>query len=406
MLHGNEKLQTIADKYPILISEFEKNGMGNWFKPENLKKLGSFVSLQTLLNSSKIDAKQFVPVLNNILNKSDTISSSNMLEIQKSLHFLAMLPCGLRNPFKEFLENHIADNNELYTGLNYLTEGNVNHELSYYPLLDSITSPDELPDIIIASDVNHFFHRPFIANFVKKGIFKTYCSYKPNSYFEQAGYPDPAGNFTMLTANMLVIAVDTERLNTRKMPETWKDLLTKDFENDIIMRGEDNFFCNAVMLPIYKDNGFESIVAMARNIKSGKHPAEMVKLAGSGKEEAATVYIMPYFFSQKILNDKIKIVWPKDGAIASPVFMLVKNTVTEKHKKLLNFLISKEMGAMLLDRYFPFIHPEVDTASFPGTMKWLGWDFLTNNDIGQMKESIQNVFMKHWKNGTDKPCQK
>ena len=32
-------------------------------------------------------------------------------------------------------------------------EGNVNHELSYYPLLDNITDENELPDVIMASDV-------------------------------------------------------------------------------------------------------------------------------------------------------------------------------------------------------------------------------------------------------------
>ena len=391
MITGEENIQFLAEHFPMLISEFEKFGMGNYFRTENLQKIGRFTRLKTLLRSSGMDAGQFISSLNELIRDHQSANRSEGKGGQQ-LHFMAMLPCGLRNPFKDFLETHLLENESLYQDLNYLAEGNVNHELSYYPLLDNIGSADELPDMIIASDVNNFFHRPFVERFIHTGIFEAYCPYPVNPYLAKAGFPDPSGHYTMLTANMLVMAVDKNRLGNRKMPERWEDLLAPEFEDEIIMRGEDDFFCNAVMLPFYKDHGLKSIRILSRQIRCGKHPAEMVKLADSGKEGAAMVYIMPYFFAQRIKNKEVKLVWPEDGAIASPVFLLVKRAVVEKYRPLLNFLLSKETGEMLAGRSFPSIHPDVKNP-FPEQVKWLGWDFLSGNDIGKLKNEIQQVFM-------------
>lgn len=400
MITGNESLQQVATMDPAIIEVFEKHGLGNYFKPETIAKIGKFMRLNTLLASKHIEKEQFISLLNQCLLDVQPNFDSVTMQMQENLHFSAMLPCGIRNPFKEYFDDYILNHSEMFKGLNYLIEGNVNHELSYYPLLDTIENIDELPDVMMASDVNNFFHRPFMSKFIEKGVFETYSPYVPNPYLEKSGYADPSGNFTMYTANMLVIAVDKDRLGNRKMPETWADLMDPSFENEIVMRGEDNFFCNAVMLPFYKDGGFDAVKTLAKNIKSGMHPSEMVKLAGSGKPDAGCFYVMPYFFAKKIKKKQVEIVWPKDGAIVSPVFMLVKKDKTEEHKPLLDALMSKDMATMLSGRFFPSIHPDVSTESFPEAVKWLGWDFLRDNDIGKLKTDIRDVFMSVWNDKT------
>lgn len=396
MITGNENLLQLAEMSKELILVFEKQGLGSYFKPENLNKIGKYTRLNSLLEAKKIEKSQFIKSLNQVLFETVAQQESNLIQVQHNLHFAAMLPCGLRNPFKEYFELLISENSNHLNSLNYLIEGNVNHELSYYPLLDGITDSNELPDIIMASDVNNFFHRPFMERFVNKGIFETYAPYSPNLYLEKANYADPAGNFTMFTANMLIMLVDKQKLGKRKMPVRWDDLLAPEFENDIIMRGEESFFCNAVLLPFFKEKGLDAIKILAKNIKRGLHPAEMVKLAGANKKEGAAVYIMPYFFAKRIRNKNAEIVWPQDGAIISPVFLLVKKEKVEEHKFLLDFLLSKDTGNMLVGRHFPSINPEVSNDIFPEAGKWLGWDFLNKHDIGQLKDDIREVFMKVW----------
>nr|WP_321410696.1 ABC transporter substrate-binding protein [uncultured Carboxylicivirga sp.] len=391
MISGNENLLQIAETYPEIISELEKQGLGNYFKKENLQKIGKFLRLHTVLSSSNIDPDLFIKSLN------EQITNEMSLELDRSsLDFSAMLPCGLRNPFKEFCESHLQKFPDQFNDLNILIEGNVNHELSYYPLLDSIEDVDELPDVIMASDINNFFHKPFVEKFIEKGAFETYQPYELNSYLEKVKYSDPKGYYTMYTANMLVMVVDEVKLGNRKMPEQWSDLLLPEFENSIIMRGEDDFFCNAVLLPFFKDGGLDAIRAFAKNIVNGMHPAEMVKSANNRNGGEAAVYVMPWFFSKRIKNENVKVVWPKDGAIASPVFLLVKKGKAKEKEALLRFLMSKETGELLCDRYFPSIHPECKNDHLKEEVKWLGWDFLRSYDIGSLKDDIRTAFMEVW----------
>jgi len=393
IITGNENLQQIAELDASLIAFFEKQGLGNYFKTENLNKIGKYTRLNSLLKSKKIEVDPFIANLNELLG-SKKRPDLNIQIIQEELHFSAMLPCGLRNPFKEYFEEVITD--DYLDSLNFLIEGNVNHELSYYPLLDTINDINELPDIIMASDINNFFHRPFINRFIENNFFTTYSPYTTNQYLEKSGFADPNGHFTMYTANFLVMAVDKSRLGNRPMPATWNDILDKSFFNEIVMRGEDNFFCNAVMLPFYKDNGMQAIETLALNIKSGKHPAEMVKLAGTDNAEGGTIYILPYFFAKRIQSKHVEIVWPSDGAIVSPVFLLIKKEKIEKHQILLDFLMSKETGEMLVSRHFPSINPEVSHHMLPEPVKWLGWDFLNKHDLGALKNEIRTTFMNVW----------
>jgi len=396
MITGNESLLQIATEYPQLIAFFEKQGLGAYFDPHSLRKIGPYLSVNTLLKSKDMNANIFLDTLNEALDKTSEAKTAETKVSAEGLHFSAMLPCGLRNPFKEFFETLIQENEDYFDSLNYLIEGNVNHELSYYPLLDNITDLKELPDMIMASDVNNFFHRPFMERFIKKGIFTAYKPYEGNTYLEKSAYSDPQANFTMFTANMLVMAVDKEQLGDRKMPSQWSDLLSDQFYDSIVMRGEDDFFCNAVMLPFYKEHGFEAIKKLASNIAAGMHPAQMVKLAGSKQEQSKAVYILPYFFAKKIKKSSVEIVWPSDGAIASPVFLLLKKEALKKHQTLLDLLTSKKMGQMLQGRLFPSMHPELSHEAFPEAVKWLGWDFIYNHDIGQLKDEIRNQFMEIW----------
>lgn len=395
MITGTENLLQIAQMDKAFLALFENHGLGKYFKPENLEKIGRFTRLKTLLEANHLDAESFIASLNKLHHQASEAKVQDITH-PENLHFSAMLPCGLRNPFKEFVDSYLRDNLSDFESLNYLIEGNVNHELSYYPLLDHIKNANELPDIIMASDVNNFFHRPFMERFIHAGVFETFQPGGLNPYLEKAGYADPEKHFTMYTANMLVIVVDKEKLGDRKMPVKWVDLLSPEFENDIIMRGEDDFFCNAIMLPFYKDYGMEAIRRLAKNIKKGLHPAEMVKLAGKDSDEGAAVYLMPWFFSKRINNQKAEVIWPVDGAIASPVFLLVKKDKIEQHRKILDFLFSKATGELLTGRFFPATRPEVANDHFPPAVKWLGWDFLNRTDIGKLKEEMRIEFMKIW----------
>ena len=384
----SDRIAPLMESCPELKPLFEEHGLGGFVSAESLERIGKFVGLGTLLKSNNIDPKLFIDAANRQLSEPLQAERDFDPAALDELHLMSMLPCGLRNPFVKAVQAQVEDNPDQFAGFNFLNEGNLNHELSYYPLVDQIESIDEMPDVMIASDVNHFFHRPFVENFIETGEFECVLPYEPHGYLKECGFYDPAENYTMYTANALVMVVDKTRLGERPMPKVWDDLLDPAFAKDIIMRGDGDFFCNAIMLPYYKAHGMDAVRKFARNIKTGLHPSQMVKLAGSGKEEAATVYIMPYFFAKKIQSADVETVWPEDGAIASPVFLLAKKGVKEKHAALFDSLFSKGMSEMLPRGHFTPVHPDV-SIDLPQPVSWLGWDFLSNNPIGKIKDEIR-----------------
>ena len=153
---------------------------------------------------------------------------------------------------------------------------------------------------------------------------------------------------------------------------------------------------NAVLLSIYNEYGNDGLRKLGRSLLLSMHPAQMVK-SGAKKQQsnAPVITVMPYFFTRMTReNSPMRPVWPKDGAIISPIFLITKTASKEKSQPLVDFLFSKEMGGILsASGKFPSTHPEVDNGLSPDqTFMWPGWDFINNNDIGQLLKETEAVF--------------
>jgi ABC-type Fe3+ transport system substrate-binding protein len=79
----------------------------------------------------------------------------------------------------------------------------------------------------------------------------------------------------------------------------------------------------------------------------------------------------------------LEIVWPEDGAIISPIFMLTKVAKQDKLQPIADFLYSKEVGEILTNKgLFPSLNPDVENL-LPERhpWKWVGWDYLYSHDV-------------------------
>ena len=84
----------------------------------------------------------------------------------------ALLPCGLRNAFKDsFYRKFPLYNNEDEESSEVLIEGNLNYEKDFYSKIDSLVDTSELPDIFITSDINSLHHQPFLQKFLNTDNF-------------------------------------------------------------------------------------------------------------------------------------------------------------------------------------------------------------------------------------------
>ncbi|AKB55998.1 MULTISPECIES: ABC transporter substrate-binding protein [Methanosarcina] len=391
----------ILSDYPFLLKIFKQHGMEKFENKEVLEKLGPLLKLKTALSMVSVNKDSFIELLNQaVLNneaKGDfTLADSP--ERQKELTLLALLPCGMKMPFNRALDDFSSEySRQMNNVLHSLVEGNVNHELSYYAYIDSVTSIDELPDIIISSDINSFYHKPFQENFLNKEYFVNLNSSPMNSDFESIGFADPRGQFTMISANLLVLVTIDELMKDDSKPESWEDILKEEYRNKVVMRGQDGFFCNGVLLPFYRLYGMEGIKKLASSVYTGIHPSEMVKMIDSKKDDVPPMYIMPYFFAKKIQDkSRITINIPSEGAIVSPVQMLVKKSGAERVKEITDFFCGKEFAKISARAFFPTTNPEVENNLEGIKLYWLGWDFLMNNDIGALKKELEGVFNKQF----------
>ncbi len=165
---------------------------------------------------------------------------------------MTLMPCGLKVPFGKSLAAFISDlPDDVQRALNYAVESNVNHELSYYPYVGHIQSVDELPDVIVSSDFNDFFHRRFYERFVRpKTNFADLADYAPNALFTDAGVPDPLGQYIILCVNPLIVVADLEKAGDRPLPrrreervhETGHRGRTSVFGEDVLDSSDDSVF--------------------------------------------------------------------------------------------------------------------------------------------------------------------
>jgi len=89
-----------------------------------------------------------------------------------------------------------------------------------------------------------------------------------------------------------------------------------------------------------------------------------------------------------------EVVWPEEGAIISPIFMLTRADREEVIKPAADFLYGKEVGEILSHRgLFPALNPEVDNKLPEGAkFNWVGWDYIYNTDMGVLLEGLDKKF--------------
>jgi ABC-type Fe3+ transport system substrate-binding protein len=164
------------------------------------------------------------------------------------------------------------------------------------------------------------------------------------------------------------------------------------------MRGQSGFFCNGVLLPFYQMYGTEGMKKLASSVYMGTHPSQMVKMIDSKKADVPPMYIMPYFFTRKIQDkSRVTISVPTEGAIVSPVQMLVKRSAAERVKEITDFLCGREFGEISAKALFPSANPGVDNQlGHVKPLYWMGWDFLMNTDVGAMKQELGEDFNKQF----------
>ncbi|MFA5537233.1 MAG: ABC transporter substrate-binding protein [Bacillota bacterium] len=398
-INVKDTLFEITEKYQGALELLVSAGFENMRDEEQRKTFGKSISLEMALKLKKINVDTFKEQLLTVINDQQSLTGQSLQTKQSLknplLRVAGVLPCPVKTPLMEALENWLRKNN-LGERVDYdLRAASMGVDWIKETLKRG--SADEVADIFISAGFDLFFDKDFFGRYKDTGLFADISGvlhYNRDFENDYISLKDPDNQYSMLAVVPAIFLVNTEELEGRKMPSCWEDILRSEFEQKVSLPVEDFDLFNAMLLNIYKSYGEEGVAKLGKSLLKSMHPSQMVK-SHIRKEEKPIVTIMPYFFTKMLFVEGPMVpVWPRDGAIISPIFMLTKQEKREQLKPFVDFLISDKVGEILSHNgRFPSVNPNVDNR-VPREQKyiWLGWDFIKENDIGALIKSCEKIF--------------
>lgn len=382
LIDRNADLNSIAEAFPETIPVFVRNGFSMMADPEKRKTFGSKLSLDVALSMRQIDLDAFVSDLLVAIENGGRriIRGANTIRIK------GLLPCPVRLPLQEKLDELIASKSD--QGVEILAELKA-ASMGLDWMKDEVelaSRAGELDDIYLSAGFDLFFEQKYFGRFVDEGSFADPTGWeRPNAIFTEAGCEilDPQRRYGVIAVVPAVFLVNTSELNGRSAPKSWQDLLGPEWESSVSLPVSDFDLFNAILLTIRNQYGMEAIDALGRNMQQSLHPAQMVK-SDRLKTQKPAVTIMPNFFTKMAkAGGPMQAIWPADGAVLSPVFMLAKTNPGSHLRDVSAMLASKETGEILAHLgLFPSVNPEVDNRLPSGTkFMWLGWDYINSHNL-------------------------
>ncbi|WP_053956786.1 ABC transporter substrate-binding protein [Inediibacterium massiliense] len=398
-----DSLYEITQRYNEAIDLLISIGFEN-IKDENQRKtFGKAISLENALKIKKINVdhfeQQLIERIESNQNNSGEVFYEKDSNKEGSLKIAGVLPCPVRVPLTEAFDHWLYENKEKFNldidyelkaasmGLDWLKESITDHR------------EEGIPDLFISAGFDMFFDEKLFGKFKSQNVFEDFTGFEHyNKDFdnEYITLKDPQHQYSMLGVVPAVFLVNTEELGERNMPKSWGDLLSDEFENSVSLPVGDLDLFNSILLNIFKTFGEKGVKKLGQILQKSMHPSEMVK-SHMKKSEKPVVTIMPYFFTWMVKEGgPMSFVWPEDGAIISPIFMLTKKNKKEQLKPIVDFFGSKQVGEILSHNgKFPSIHPEVDNRiSKNNKYMWLGWDYIKSNDISLLIHKCEEIFNK------------
>lgn len=394
-----DKVYDITEKYPETIDIFAANGFEQ-LKNEKMRKImGKTISLEMACKTKRVNLDLFEEKLVEAIEQArTTVDGGKANEINSEdgdIKIDGILPCPVKLPLQEGFEEWLEDQNFDFTvqydlrvasgGVDWIKDKIINLE-----------EEDELADLFMSAGFDLFFDKNLMGKFKSKGVFEDLIDFtNMNKDFNngEINLKDPSGQYSIIGVVPAIFLVNREELGDRKPPETWVDLFKPEFEGEVSLPVSDFDLFNAMLLNIYKSYGEEGVRGLGRAFMRNMHPAEMVQ--SHKKKDKPTITIMPYFFTKMITGKGPMFpIWPKDGAIISPIFLLAKNSNKDKIKPFVDFFASKEIGEILIEKGgLPSTNPEVENnLGEDQKFMWLGWDYINSHDIGELIRETEKVF--------------
>ncbi|WP_409969222.1 ABC transporter substrate-binding protein [Bengtsoniella intestinalis] len=373
-----DTILAITEAHPQTVDVLVAYGLDKLQNPALRQSLGKTMTLATLCKLRQLDGAALLTALNAVVKPT-----------AEGVRIKGILPCPIRIPLMDkitpFVEQSPVPIDHTLpaasTGLDWL--------------MAESESKEQLADVYLSAGFDLFFNHNGMGKFAKEGVFAPLdVAYNNDFDNDHISLRDPKGIYTVLGMVPAIFMVNKAELGQRPMPKSWQDLFSPIYSDSIAIPMKDLDLFNAVLLGIYHRYGQEGVAQLGSNILKSMHPAQMVKNASANR--APAVSVAPYFFASMLPEGGDMVaVWPEDGAIVSPVFLVAKADSLARSQPLIDFLTSKEIGTVLASNgRFPSTVAGVDN-SLTGNEPFLfcGFDFLHSCDVDTCLKTLEAVFL-------------
>ncbi len=286
-------------------------------------------NIETEITKSLRDGNSAFPILSDKeMNMGIVHYDTPHLKKHKANTFIvSILPVALQPAFRSLFAKKFPQYAEdghgsvIFSGSTYL-------ENVFYNKIETLTSVNQFPDILISTDINSLYHRT--SRLLNARNFETFQN-SLHSIYTDTQISHPSNVFGFLAAEALVMVVDKSKYEATQLPQEWYEWLNPSLKNSIVFCGDRDFHCNTVFLHFVKEYGYVAVSQLAKNTLMRIHPDEMLDSIDSGNHIHASISVMPYSYAKNIQNRlDYETIWPNDGAILIPIQMLVKKGTLER----------------------------------------------------------------------------
>ena len=394
----------ITERYPETIPVFVENGFAHVGDPAKRESHGKMVTLAQAMRMKGKDPAAFRRLLEEAVTRERRTGDvtldlaqdeSRIFPDTGDIRVAGLLPCPVRIPLLEAfaaVREQVEREHGVTVGFR-LAAASLGMDVVEREMA-RLRDEADLPHLFVSAGFEAFFDRRHLARFADAFTDTSWPALNPA--FAGLDLKDPAGHFAMIAVVPAVFLVDRQQLaEDEPVPTTWAELLEPRFARRISLPVGDFDLFNGILLTLYKEFGEEGVAALSRNLLKSLHPSQAAGRFKASRGEVPAVSVVPYFFTRMAaVNPHVTVVWPEDGAVVSPVFMLQKRDAPAGTQALADFFLSRETGEILAHRgLFPSCHPEVDNPLPDGAgWRWLGWDFVREHDLGELIPRLQGLF--------------
>jgi ABC-type Fe3+ transport system substrate-binding protein len=399
-IHKDMTIKELLELHPETLDVLVANGFENLKDSRVLAGVGGILKLERAAQTKNFDLENFLGLLRQKVeekqNQVDITMKETVREEDADIRISGLLPCPVRLPllegFDSFVEQYQQD-----TGLkvSYRFEAASVGADWLAEHFDEMSNINTLPDIFVSAGFETFFDPATIGKFKDEGVFTDLTRGPHNRSFDGVELRDPKGHYGMISMVPSAFMVNHDELGDLPVPRTWADILSPAFEQKVALPVGDFDLFNAILLTIHKTYGDDGVKRLGRCMLKSMHPAQMIKNAQRVSEEKPPVTIIPYFFSRMAgMVKTLEVVWPEDGAILSPIFMLTKSSKKEQLQPIADFLYSRDVGEILTEKgLFPSLNPAVQNVlPEKHPWMWVGWDYLYSNNVAEQIRRTLKLF--------------